>query len=345
MECLQGCTELDPTRRLTAKMAAETLFLDGKALRCFATPSGCSSWIAARGEFCLQFADIEEDVRAYICGDSWWTEEAPALLDFPKRKKGTPDADKDNKVEVVYTAEEAKHGADATLNGAPVRGRCPIVRLNAWLRAFKIVNAAIIEQMDEEMVALLARLSLDDLGLNGRYFLTNQAASDWFCKLISLQMLGTAERLDAAHFDGGASILHMGLTLWGRRRLYLNLADPAEKLIPLAGPAADEWVVTHQRPGSLYLANLCAPYHQVGHEGEDDPDDLFDAPSGKSYKVAIMFRTSCFGYARARTTSSPPNPKQVFEIVSSVIRKALLCNRFCLPTLQDCLEQEEQLRS
>ena len=309
MECLQGCTELDPTRRLTAQMAAETLFLDGKALRCFATPSGCSSWIAARGEFCLQFGDIEEDVRAYICGDSWWTEEAPALLDFPKRKKGAPDADKDNKVEVVYTAEEAKPGADATLNGAPVRGRCPIVRLNAWLRAFKIVNAAIIEQMDEEMVALLARLSLDDLGLNGRYFLTNQAAADWFCKFISLQMLSTAERLDTAHFDGGASILHMGLTLWGRRRLYLNLADPAERLIPLAGPAADEWVVTHQRPGSLYLANLCAPYHQVGHEGEDDSDDLFDAPSGQSYKVAIMFRTSCFGYARARTTSSPPNPK------------------------------------
>ena len=76
MECLQGCTELDPTRRLTAQMAAETLFLDGKALRCFATPSGCSSWIATRGEFCLQFGDIETDVRAYICGDSWWTEKA-----------------------------------------------------------------------------------------------------------------------------------------------------------------------------------------------------------------------------------------------------------------------------
>ena len=219
------------------------------------------------------------------------------------------------------------------------------MRLNAWLRAFKIANAAIIEQMDEEMVALLARLSLDDLGGNGRYFLTNQAASDWFCKFISLQMLTPAERLDTAHFDGGASILHMGLTLWGRRRLYLNLADPAEKLVPLAGPAADEWVVTHQRPGSLYLANLCAPYHQVGHEGGDDSDDLFEAPSGQSYKVAIMFRTSCFPFARARATSNPPNPKAVFEIVSSVIHRTLLCKRFCLPTLQDCLEQEEQLRS
>ena len=293
----------------------------------------------------MQFGAIETDVLAYLCGDSWWTEHAPALLDSPKKTKGDPDVDKDNKVEVVYTAEDSKPGA--TLNGAPVRGRCPIPRLNAWLLAFKKVNAAIMELMDEEMVALLARMSLDDLGLNGRYFLTNQAAADWFCKFISLQMLTTVERHDTAHFDGGASILHMGLTLWGRRRLHLNLADPAERVIPnaTAGPAVDEWVVTHQRPGSVYLANLCAPFHQVGHEGEDDPNDLFDAPSGKSYKVAIMFRTSCFGYARARTASNPPNPKQVFDIVSSVIHKALLRDRFRLPTLQDCLDQEEQLRS
>jgi hypothetical protein len=58
-----------------------------------------------------------------------------------------------------------------------------------------------------------------------------------------------------------------------------------------------------------------------------------------------MFRTSCFAYNRARATSNPPNPKQVFEIVSSVIHKVLLSNRFCLPSLQDCLEQEEQPRS
>ena len=345
MECLQGCTELDPTRRLTAQMAAETLFLDGKAMRCFPTPSGCSSWIAKRGEFCLQFGELEPDVRAYICGDPWWTEKAPALLDFRKRTKSAPDVDKDNKVEIVYTAEEPVPGTDATLNGAPIQGRCPIVCLNAWLRAFKKVNIAILELMDEEMVALLARMSLDDLGMNGRHFITSQAAAEWFCKYLSLQMLTTVERQDTAHFDGGASILHMGLTLWGRRRLYLNLADPAEKVVPMAGPAGDEWVVTHQRPGSVYLANLCAPFHQVGHEGEDDPDDLFHAPSGQSYKVAIMFRTSCFGYARARTSSTPPNPKQVFEIVSSVIHKVLLSNRFCLPSLQDCLEQEEQLRS
>ena len=101
---------------------------------------------------------------------------------------------------------------------------------------------------------------------------------------------------------------------------------------------------THQRPGSVYLANLCAPYHQVGHDGLDDPDDLFDAPSGQSYKVAIMFRTSCFAAARARAGSTPPGPKPVFEIASEIIHKTFMLARFRLPSLQDCLEQEEQMR-
>ena len=199
--------------------------------------------------------------------------------------------------------------------------------------------------MDEDIVAQLARLSLDDLGLNGQYFLAKEAA-DWFCRFISLQMLTPAERLDTAHFDGGASVLHLGLTLWGRRRVYLNLADPAGGAKSTADPAAgEEWVVTHQRPGSVYLANFCAPYHQVGHEGADDPDELFHSPSGGTYKVAIMFRTSCFGAARGRTTSTPPGPKKVFAIVSTAVQGALLSNRFRLPTLLECLEQEAQLQS
>lgn len=345
MECLHGCTELDPTRRWTAEMAAGSLFLDSKALRCFKAPSGCSSWIGARGEFCLQFGLLEPAVRDYLCGDAWWTEKAPDLLDRPKKKMRAPDVDKDNKVELVYTAEAAKPGEDATLNGAPVLGQCPVKRLNAWIAAFKKVNAAILKLMDEDIVAQLARLSLDDLGLNGQYFLAKEAA-DWFCRFISLQMLTPAERLDTAHFDGGASVLHLGLTLWGRRRVYLNLADPAGGAKSTADPAAgEEWVVTHQRPGSVYLANFCAPYHQVGHEGADDPDELFHTPSGGTYKVAIMFRTSCFGAARGRTTSTPPGPKKIFAIVSTAVQGALLSNRFRLPTLLECLEQEAQLQS
>ena len=346
MECLQGCTRLDPTRRLTAQMAAGSLFLDSKALRYFRAPSGCSSWMGGRGEFCLQFGLIGPDVRDYLCGDAWWTESAPALRDRPKKKLRAPDVDKDNKVELVYTTGEAQPGEDASLNGAPVLGQCPVIRLNAWIRAFKKVNAALLKLLDLDMIAQLARLSLDDLGLNGQYFLAKMAA-DWFCRFVSLQMMTPAERLDTAHFDGGASVLHLGLTLWGRRRVYLNLADPAggAKSSGADDLNPPQWVVTHQQPGSVYLANFCAPWHQVGHEGADDPDELFDSPSGGTYKVAIMFRTSCFGYARGRTTSTPPGPKKVFEIVSTAVQGALLSNRFRLPSLQECLEHEARLQS
>ncbi len=50
---------------------------------------------------------------------------------------------------------------------------------------------------------------------------------EWFNQFVSIQFMRPNARDDVRHFDGGASILHMGLTLWGRWQLRLHLAVPA----------------------------------------------------------------------------------------------------------------------
>ena len=52
------------------------------------------------------------------------------------------------------------------------------------------------------------------------------------------------------HWDGGASLLHLGLTLWGDQELTARLADNSE-------------VRLQQRPGWVFLSKLTSFKHQV----------------------------------------------------------------------------------
>ena len=78
LQCLAGCTELDPAQRWTAREAGESLFLNFRNLHLFSSPSGCSSWKGGRGDFCLQSGLLEEDVLEYLRRDPWWSSESGA---------------------------------------------------------------------------------------------------------------------------------------------------------------------------------------------------------------------------------------------------------------------------
>ncbi len=78
---------------------------------------------------------------------------------------------------------------------------------------------------------------------------------DWFatCGELAITAAGTGKTLlvEAEHNDGGASILHLGLTLYGRRRVR-----------SLCGEGLPD-IVVPCRPGSLYLGGFTGPTHQV----------------------------------------------------------------------------------
>ena len=67
----------------------------------------------------------------------------------------------------------------------------------------------------------------------------------------SVQMMKIGKREDGWHTDGGASLLHAGLTLFGSRTLLINTEDDTG------------CISLPQKPGSFYIGNLCALEHNV----------------------------------------------------------------------------------
>ena len=140
----------------------------------------------------------------------------------------------------------------------------------------------------------------------------------------------TDSRRDELHFDGGASFFHMGLTLYGRRRLDVTLNDP---------DVHPSFIFT---PGNVYAGNLCAAEHVVVHEDDHDRSEGFDV-NGRSLKMTAMLRTSLFGDGRARGNKNPPSPKEVYERANPVVAQHLKDHCLKLPSLEACLAAEKAI--
>ena len=70
--------------------------------------------------------------------------------------------------------------------------------------------------------AKLACIPQEALGENGRHFVDNSLATNAWA-YATIQVMKPGEREDPPHFDGGASLLHAGLTIWGKRGLDVQL--------------------------------------------------------------------------------------------------------------------------
>ena len=132
----------------------------------------------------------------------------------------------------------------------------------------------------------------------------------------SVQVMRCGLRDGAWHTDGGASLLHAGLTPGGHRVVEVE-ADGGCISLP-------------QRPGSFYVGNCCALKHRVVHHpgaagcmGERSPED--------QVKVAVLFRSDVFRRARARAIDSTPGPAELFDLASSVSARQLAAEPFVRP--------------
>ena len=127
-------------------------------------------------------------------------------------------------------------------------------------------------------------------------------------------------RKDEPHFDGGASLLHMGITIFGSRELrcWPSTAGPGGQLL-------------QQSPGSIYVGNMCAIEHQVAHS--DDAFGLYQPPagSGQGLEIAVMMRTDVFSQTRGRKMKGKPTPTDVFDLVNPVIAQYLATVPLTLP--------------
>ena len=100
----------------------------------------------------------------------------------------------------------------------------------------------------------LRTLPQEELRGNGQHFFST-CFSDTALTYGVIQVMKAGPRYDPEHFDGGASLLHAGLTIFGTRHVEVKVAESA----------ADNWDVLPQSAGSFYMGNLCAARHRVCH--------------------------------------------------------------------------------
>ena len=93
-----------------------------------------------------------------------------------------------------------------------------------------------------------------------------------------------SERFDPEHHDGATSLLHAGLTHWGKRALEHQTAD-------------GEWRGGPQELGSFYVANMCAARHRVRHLPANEAEPLFRDRAAKmthGLHLTVMLRSDVF---------------------------------------------------
>ena len=217
--------------------------------------------------------------------------------------------------------------ASSSMCALSLKAMLPLPRFRAWRLALLAVNRDALAAMAASARVALQRLSAEERGLNGADFLKFEV-HEWFASCGELVFVepGDVERgfwAEPEHQDGGGSVMHLGVTLFGRRELVcrqgLGLPD----------------VKVHNAPGTVYVGQLTGPVHQVTHQASR-PRELLEVPGLGYCGVNVMLRTALFAHNRARLRDTTPSPQVVFEALARCFREGLAGQPLRLPTLSEC---------
>ena len=190
-----------------------------------------------------------------------------------------------------------------------------------FVKALRRVLKPWLHQLTLRIRAAFQRQGMPaELMSNGVPFTEKDLADNAFV-YATVQALSVAEREDGWHTDGGASLLHAGLTVFGTRKLLVRMGDGDESCISLV-----------QHPGSFYVGNLCALSHNVEH-GPHSHGSYGTGPPSKQMQIAIMIRSDLFREVRARKKNALPGPADLFRIVNTETAMHIAEGTFCLPDL------------
>ena len=161
------------------------------------------------------------------------------------------------------------------------------------------------------------------IGDNGADFLRDSLFETAFCYGVP-QKIRPSDRDDDLHYDGGASLLHMCISIWGRRGLKCYFAGTDR---------SDRWY--EQKPGCVYIGNLCTVQHQVKHYSAEEAGPLYKPPKrikrdAKGLLITVMLRSDFFRGCQSRQKQNPPTPQDVFNIVNDVEKMKFVCGTIIL---------------
>jgi hypothetical protein len=284
-----------------------------------------NKFVGERAEFSIIQGKLSHDVLRWLRADDCFSR---SLEDWSmmyrsqdvsaavsKRQR----VEKENKVELIGVVEPL-----SSFMGQRQPSLLPL-RFRAFVKAFKNVNQEALALLGVLMKTAFMVVSDDEIKENGKH-LRDSSPADWIMVGGSLQLMKADARSDPVHFDGGASLLHCGLTLFGNRVLHIN---QAESKLPL---------LIRNDPGHIYMGCLAACSHFVQHLGESCCDDLLRIDGFGDAEVALMLRCGTFKHAFGVSGKSIPKPHVSFRISAGVVGQWLRIVNLYLPTLSMCEE-------
>ena len=185
---------------------------------------------------------------------------------------------------------------------------------------------------------------------NGQPILEEDFADNAFA-YVPIQLMQPGARDDAWHTDGGCSLLHAAVTLFGTRSVEVKVAGIDQ-------------VTLHQAPGSFYVGSLAALEHCVRHHEDckhtfhpaavtasgdaEDPAPRTSrrlrqkrnpAKGDQRLQIAVMIRSDVFRDCRARTINAVPGPAEFFHVVNFAVARHLADVPVALPDLTEVLAE------
>ena len=182
----------------------------------------------------------------------------------------------------------------------------------------------------------MRHLSKEALRSNGTHFFKT-CFSETALTYGLLQVMKPSERCDPEHFDGGASLLHGGLTIFGSCHLECKVAASAAG--EEASAAGEEAWRCSRNGQEVSTLGICVP-PGIAYDTKSKRD-LFAQPL--EIHVTVMLRADVFRDERSRAKKIKPRPVEVFDIVNEAAASALSARPLSFPDFASCLAEHSPL--
>ena len=244
------------------------------------------------------------------------------------------------KTEVAGIVDKENPPTCRSLNGDTNLQLIPSERLAAFVRASRKKWRPWLQQLGGKMREAVRADGMPETiyQKNGQPILQEHFADNAFA-YVSIQLMRLGARSDGWHTDGGCSLLHASVTLFGTRSVEVKVEGKPQ-------------VTLDQEPGSFYVGNLSALEHNVRHHEEckhtfdgaavtakgdgkdlasaatakgdaEDPAPAETAKGDQRLQIAVMIRSDVFRDFRARKINSTPGPVELFRVVNCSVAQHL----------------------
>ena len=366
-KCLKGCPEglaqliqkclmWHPSARMTVAEAKNNSFLQ---------PPGemplhvlLAAQRGKNGVGTIAQADLDPDLLRYLQTCPSWNSLAKEHRSGASISKciAAEEATLRLKTEIPGFVDEENPPKCRSMNADKDLKLVPSKRLAAFVRALRKKWRPWLQQLGGKMREAVRAdgMPQEIYEKNGKPILQEDFADNAFV-YASIQLMQPGARDDGWHTDGGCSLLHASVTIFGTRSVEVKVEGQPQ-------------VTLVQEPGSFYVGNLAALEHNVRHHVECkhtfdgaaatakvDRKNLVSAASengdaenaasaataegDQRLQIAVMMRCDVFRELRARKKNSTPGPAEFFRVVNYAAAQHLAGVPVALPDLTEVLAE------